>query len=65
MLPEVSSDQARLLRMLFPHLDGLEFVQVEAEDTGVVIVARTASGPWPAASAQRPRPGCTIGISEG
>src|SRR5258708_11764705 len=31
--------------MLFPHLDGLEFVQVEAEDAGVVIVARTASGP--------------------
>ncbi|MEU7857831.1 transposase family protein [Nonomuraea sp. NPDC049141] len=31
--------------MLFPHLDGLEFVRVEIGDTGVVLVARTVSGP--------------------
>lgn len=30
MLHEVSSDQAKLLGALFPHLEGLEFVGVEA-----------------------------------
>ncbi|WP_433379358.1 ISL3 family transposase [Streptosporangium sp. CA-115845] len=45
MLHEVSSDQARLLGMLFPHLDGLEFVGVRAGDAGLVVVARTAPEP--------------------
>ncbi|MFE3455877.1 ISL3 family transposase [Nonomuraea sp. NPDC059194] len=48
MLHEVSSDQARLLGMLFPHLDVLEFIAIETGDQGgdgMVVVARTASGP--------------------
>jgi hypothetical protein len=44
VLHEVSSDQARMLRMLFPHLDGLDFAGVEAGEAGVVIVARSALG---------------------
>lgn len=45
MLHEVSPDQARLLGMLFPHLDGLEFVGVRTGDAGLVVVARTAPEP--------------------
>jgi DNA-binding NarL/FixJ family response regulator len=45
VLDEVSVDQARLLVVLFPHLEGLEFVRVEGRGDGVVIVARSGSGP--------------------
>jgi DNA-directed RNA polymerase subunit N (RpoN/RPB10) len=45
VLHDVSSDQARLLGMLFPHVDGLEFTAVETGGEGMVIVARTASEP--------------------
>ncbi|WP_103964821.1 hypothetical protein [Nonomuraea solani] len=41
MLHPVTSDQARLLRVLFPHLDGLEFERVEDSSGSLQIMAWT------------------------
>lgn len=43
MLYPVTSDQARLLRVLFPHLDGLEFERVEDSNGSVRITACTGT----------------------
>jgi hypothetical protein len=62
VLHEVSSDQARLLEMLFPHLGGLEFVRAEIGDMGVVLMVRTVSARWPGGSAGRRPHECMTGI---
>ena len=45
MLPQLTGDQARLLRVLFPHLDGLEVAQVGDLSDSVRITVRTGTAP--------------------